>query len=88
MEEELRARLRAERVLHLSVKVIPKSPRTEFAGRMADGAYKVRVAAAAEKGRANAALIEFLAASLGVGRERVVLVAGETSQRKQIRVSL
>ena len=48
------------------VKVIPRSPRTEFAGEMADGTLKVRVAAPPEKGKANDALCAFLAAHYSV----------------------
>ncbi|MDX2151055.1 MAG: DUF167 domain-containing protein [Bryobacteraceae bacterium] len=86
--EELRARLRAEGVLVLAVKVIPRSPRTEFAGRMADGSWKVRVAAAPEKGRANAALLSFIAECLGARPGNVSILAGQSSQRKQLRIEI
>jgi uncharacterized protein (TIGR00251 family) len=70
----------------LKVKVIPKSAKTEIVGTMADGTVKVRVAAVAEKGKANAELVAFLAKYYGVGRERVSIVTGETSPVKQIRI--
>jgi uncharacterized protein YggU (UPF0235/DUF167 family) len=43
---------------------------------------KVRVTAPAERGRANAAVEELLAAALGVPRESVRIVAGTASARK------
>ena len=72
--------------MDLLVKVIPKSSRTELAGILADGTWKVKVAAAPEKGKANRALCEFIAAKLGVAKSRVSIVSGETSQLKRIRV--
>ena len=74
----------ADRVL--KIKVIPKSPRTEIAGEMADGTLKIRVAAPPEKGKANAELCAFLARQYGVPRDRVSVMTGETSTHKQVRI--
>jgi len=68
------------------VKVIPKSSRTELAGYLPDGTWKVKVAAAPEKGKANRALCEFLAEKLGVAKSQVHIVAGETAPLKRIHV--
>jgi len=68
------------------VKVIPRSPRTEFAGAMADGTLKIRVAAPPEKGKANDALCAFLAAHYGIPRERVSVVSGQTAALKLVRI--
>ncbi|RME21160.1 MAG: YggU family protein, partial [Deltaproteobacteria bacterium] len=46
---------------------------------------KVKVEAAAEKGRANKELVRFLAEILGVKRSQIELVAGAGSRRKTIR---
>lgn len=72
--------------MDLRVKVIPRSSRTELAGILADGTWKVKVAAVPEKGKANRALCDFIAEKLGVAKTRVRIVAGETSQLKRIRV--
>jgi len=77
---------RAARPLRISVKVIPKSSRTEVVEIQADGTLRVKVAAAPEKGRANAALCEFLADEFGVARSKVEVVAGHTSARKIVMV--
>jgi hypothetical protein len=55
-------------------------------GYLPDGTWKVKVAAAPEKGKANRALCAFLAEKLGVAQSKVHIVAGETSQLKRIRV--
>ena len=72
--------------MDLRVKVIPKSSRTELAAVLPDGTWKVKVAAAPEKGRANRALCEFIAEKLGVAKSRVHVVSGETSRDKRIHI--
>ena len=73
-------------ILEIRVKVIPKSSRTELAGYLPDGTWKVKVAAPPEKGKANRALCHFLAQKLGVAKSRIRIVTGETSALKRIRV--
>jgi len=74
--------------MDISVKVIPKSSRTELAGQLADGTWKVKVAAPPEKGKANRELCHFLADHFGVPRSRVRIVSGETSHLKRVRVAM
>lgn len=69
------------------VKVIPKASKTEFVGYLADGSWKVKVAATPEKGKANQELCAFLAEHLGVAKSRIQIVSGATSHVKRIRVS-
>ena len=47
---------------------------------------KVRIAAPPVEGRANEALVEFLARLFEVARRDVVLVAGETSRQKRFEI--
>jgi hypothetical protein len=81
---DLDALKRCPRPLRLSVKVVPKSSRNEITGQQPDGTLRIKVAAAPEKGKANAELCAFLAKEFGVGRSRVEVVAGHTSQHKQV----
>lgn len=74
--------------MDLIVKVIPKSSKTELVGQLPDGTWKVKIAAAPEKGKANKALCAFLAHHFGVARSRVTILSGETSQIKRIRVDI
>ena len=78
---------RSPRPLRISVKVVPKSARNEIVEVQADGTWRIKVAAAPEKGRANAELCDFLARQFGVARSQVEVVAGHTSQRKQVVIS-
>jgi len=49
-------------------------------------AFSRRLAARASDGRANAALLEFIAARLGAAKRDVSIEAGATSRRKRVRV--
>ena len=80
------ARNRGRPNMDIRVKVTPKSSKTELTGYLPDGTWKVKVAAAPEKGKANHALCEFLAEQLGVAKSRVRIVSGETSHLKRIHV--
>jgi uncharacterized protein len=71
------------RVLELHVQ--PGARRTEFAGEH-DGRLKVRLAARAIDGAANAALIEFLAGKFGVPRRNVTIEQGLRSRRKRVSI--
>lgn len=48
------------------------------------GAVKVAVKQVAEKGKANEAIVETLAALLGLGRSQVELVSGSSSRQKKV----
>jgi uncharacterized protein len=58
---------------------------SEILGRHGGG-WKARVSAAPERGRANAALQELIAKSLGVPRNAVRIVSGETTRHKVVEV--
>jgi uncharacterized protein (TIGR00251 family) len=73
--------------VELRVKVVPKSSRNQILGPMADGTLKVRIAAAPEKGKANAELCAFLARHYGVPKSAVTILSGETSPRKLVRIA-
>jgi uncharacterized protein (TIGR00251 family) len=51
-----------------------------------DGCLKLRLAAPAVEGRANEALVRWIAQRLDVPLRAVTLVAGQTGRRKRLRV--
>ncbi|MBL8367015.1 MAG: YggU family protein [Candidatus Accumulibacter sp.] len=73
-------------VLTLSVHVQPAAKRSEIVGLHGD-ALKVRLAAPAIDGRANAALIEFFAQRLGLAKSLIELKSGHQSRRKRLTLS-
>ncbi len=66
--------------------VRPGAARRGVAG-VQDGALVVRVTARPVEGAANRALLETLAAALGVRPGALALVGGERSRRKRVRVT-
>lgn len=73
--------------LTLRVKVTARAAVTEIAGQLADGTLKIRVAAVPERGRANAALVAFLAAHYRVPAASVTIVSGHSAPLKLVRIA-
>jgi len=69
-----------------TVRIVPKANRTEIVGLQEDGTIKIRLMAPPVEGQANAELISFLAAFLGISRDDIEIVAGLDSRRKLISV--
>ncbi|HOE60675.1 MAG TPA: DUF167 family protein [Kiritimatiellia bacterium] len=67
----------------VTVKATPRANRSEIAGVDADW-LRVRLQAPPVDGKANAALIAFLAKVAGVPKRSVVLLSGETSRLKRV----
>lgn len=67
----------------LDLHVQPGASRTQFAGKHGDR-VKVRLAAPAHDGKANQALIAFLAEYYGVPRRNVRITAGLKSRQKRV----
>lgn len=61
----------------LTIRVTPRSRKTELSGVLEDGTLRVRIATPPAEQKANAALIAFLAGLFGVGKNRIEIVAGE-----------
>ena len=69
----------------LIVHVQPNASRTECAGIHGD-AIKIRVAAPPVDGKANEALVAFLAASLGLAPSGIEIMAGTSGRHKRVLV--
>jgi len=63
----------------------PGARKTEVAGLHGE-ALKIRLAAPPVDGKANAALLAFLAQACGVPKSAVSLLSGETSRSKRVRI--
>ncbi len=70
----------------LPVKIVPKSSRDKIVGEL-DGALKITVSAAPEKGAANAAVCKLIAKTLGLRTAQVTVEAGHGSPRKTLRIN-
>lgn len=71
----------------LDIKVTPRSSKSEVSEVMPDGALKVKLCAAPEKGHANTELNAVLAEYFGVPKRNVELLSGETSRHKRVRIT-
>jgi uncharacterized protein (TIGR00251 family) len=70
----------------LKVYLQPKASKNEIVGPYRDG-IKVRVTAAPVEGKANEALLKFLAKEFGVTPSSVEIVRGHRSREKVIRIA-
>jgi uncharacterized protein (TIGR00251 family) len=72
-------------MVDFSVRVIPRAGKPGVAGKRGE-ALLVRLNAPPVDGAANAELIDLLAGLLHVPRRAVVIVAGERSRTKRVRI--
>jgi uncharacterized protein (TIGR00251 family) len=70
----------------LTLRITPRARKTEFAGVLEDGILRVRVAAPPVEGKANVALLTFLAKVLGVRKNRIEIIAGQRGLDKIVSV--
>ena len=69
----------------LTLHIQPGARKTEFAGLHGD-ALKIRLAAPPVDGKANEALVRFVAEALSLPKSAVNLKSGQTSRRKVLEV--
>jgi uncharacterized protein len=72
--------------LIFTVRVIPRSSKSEIAGEL-DRMLKIRLAAPPVEGAANAELIKFLSKTFGISKSNVHILSGEMSRTKQIEIA-
>ncbi|MCP4072547.1 MAG: DUF167 domain-containing protein [Hyphomicrobiales bacterium] len=81
---------RSENWVDLFVKVTPNSSRDQIIGIVATGDNEYRLAvkirAVAEKGKANKAVIAFLARAMHLPKSAFMITSGSTARQKTIRI--
>lgn len=70
----------------IALHVQPGASRTEVAG-VVEGCLKLRVAAPPIEGRANEAIVRWVADRLDLPRSRVSIAGGERGRRKRVEVT-
>lgn len=74
--------------MKLYIRLTPKSSKDAIEGHGSDEKgrpfLKVRVRAAPIEGRANEALVAFMAKTLGISKSKIRLVAGDTARLKAL----
>lgn len=76
----------AQAIARLAVQVMPNAKRTEVAGLHGD-AVKIRLQAQPIEGKANEALVKFVAEALGLPKSAVSVSHGQTSRRKLLEIA-
>lgn len=69
----------------IRVRVLPRSSRTEIAGKE-DGVYRIKLTAPPVDGKANKALISFLSKKTRLPKKNFHIVSGEHARNKTIRI--
>jgi len=69
----------------IKIRVVPNAHRSECAGVYGD-ALKIKIAAPAVDGKANDELIKFLSKALGVPKNAVSILCGDTSHNKLVEI--
>lgn len=72
--------------VRLRVRAVPAARASQVVGRVG-AAWKVRVAAPAERGRANGELVAFLADTMGIRRTAVRVVTGHGARDKIVELA-
>lgn len=70
----------------LAIRVTPRAKRNEIVGVLADDTIKVRLTGPPVEGKANQALIDFLADVLAVPTSRIEIVGGAASRDKLVSI--
>ncbi len=71
--------------IKISVKVQPNAGKNAVVG-LANGVWRIKVAAPPDKGKANKELIDFLSDILGQRKDCITIIKGHTSHSKLISV--
>ena len=79
--------LRVRQCVYVRVKVHPSASKDELKEVLIDGTYKINIAAAPEKNRANRRLIDFIAKNLDINAKNVIIINGKTSKIKLIKIT-
>jgi uncharacterized protein (TIGR00251 family) len=72
--------------VRIAVQITPNAKKTEVIGVL-DDALKLKLQAQPIEGKANEALVRFLAGALAVPRSAVTITHGQTNKRKLIEVA-
>ena len=67
------------------IRVVPRASKSEIVGEV-EGSLKLRISSPPVDGAANEEVVRVLAKAFGVPKSNVVIVSGETSKTKRIRV--
>jgi uncharacterized protein (TIGR00251 family) len=68
------------------VKVQPNAGSNQVLG-INDGVWRIKISAPPDKGKANKKLVEFLSERLGIRKDCIIILKGETSHNKVLAIA-
>jgi hypothetical protein len=86
MAEPSRKMSEGKRGAALAVRVTPRARKDEIVEILSDQTIKIRLTAPPVEGKANQALIDFLAKVLDVSRSRIEIIAGAGGRDKLVSI--
>jgi uncharacterized protein (TIGR00251 family) len=69
-----------------SVRVLPRSSRSEIAGVL-EGVLRIKLTAPPVEGAANKALVEFFSGRLHIAKSKITILSGQTGRAKTIHIA-
>jgi len=73
--------------MRIEVKVIARAKR-EQVEEISENSYRIKVATPPEKGKANKRVIELLSEELGIKKQNIRIISGETNSRKILEIGV
>ncbi|MDD4873013.1 MAG: DUF167 domain-containing protein [Kiritimatiellae bacterium] len=70
----------------IKLRIIPRASKNEICGELGD-ALKIKLQAPPVEGKANKALIEFLADTLDISRNQISILSGDTGRNKRVLIA-
>jgi uncharacterized protein len=70
----------------LAIRVTPRASKNEIVEVQSDGTVRIRLVAPPVEGKANEALVAYLAEVLGVSKSRIQVVAGASGRDKLVTI--
>jgi len=71
--------------VRIALKVIPNAGKNEILG-LTNGIWRLKIAAPPDKGKANKEVIKFLSDLLGLKKDNISILKGQTSHNKIVEI--
>jgi uncharacterized protein len=70
----------------IKVKITPRANHNECTGKMEDGTIKIKLCAPPVDGKANSALLQFIAEKMNLSKADIKIISGQTSHIKLVTI--
>ena len=87
MLKSLHSELADTGTVQFTVRIVPSAAQSQISEILDDESIKIRIAAPAEKGKANEELIKLLSREFGILKQSITIISGAQSKHKLIRIT-